>query len=50
MRHVRKDGKRPEWLIGLIIAVVITLIGFIVLRAIGAGDDPTFSGALVTLI
>ena len=30
----------PDWLIGLGIAIVVVAVGFFVLRAFGAGDDP----------
>ena len=44
----RRGGKgngRPEWLIGLLIAIVITAVGFWLLDLAGAGDDPRFEGA-----
>ncbi len=50
MRHIREDARMPEWLIGLVIALVLTIVGYIVLRAVGAGDDPTLSGALAALV
>ena len=35
----------PPWLLGLIIAVVIFVIGFLVYRALGFGDDPVIGDA-----
>lgn len=32
----------PDWLIGLLLAVAIVLIGFLAFRALGGGDDPRF--------
>ncbi len=43
MTH-RKDSepieRTPEWLIGLLIAIVLVTVGWFVLRAAGAGDNP----------
>lgn len=50
MRHLRENDRMPEWFVGLLIAAVLTVIGYLVLKAMGAGDDPTFSGALTTLL
>lgn len=50
MRHIRDTDKMPEWFVGLLIAVVLTLVGYLVLKAMGAGDDPTFTGALAGLL
>ncbi|MEX2423877.1 MAG: hypothetical protein WD990_07860 [Acidimicrobiia bacterium] len=36
----------PDWLIGLAIAIVVVILGAVVLSAIGAGDDPTFSDSV----
>ncbi|HEY5652290.1 MAG TPA: TlpA disulfide reductase family protein [Acidimicrobiia bacterium] len=43
MAHLRDKGpseRTPEWLIGLLIAVVVVTVGWFFLRSIGAGDDP----------
>ncbi|HSJ28085.1 MAG TPA: hypothetical protein VLB67_07715 [Acidimicrobiia bacterium] len=40
-RHARPKPM-PEWLLGLGIAIVIVLLGWLVLTLLGAGDDPTF--------
>lgn len=40
----------PDWLIGLAIAVVVVILGAIVLSAIGAGDDPTFTEGAVRVL
>ncbi len=43
MAHMRDKApiqRTPEWLIGLLIAVVIVTVGWFFLRSIGAGDDP----------
>lgn len=40
-RHSRPKPA-PEWLLGLGIAIVIVLLGWLVLTLLGAGDDPTF--------
>ncbi len=50
MRHIRRDGKLPEWQIGLIIAVLLTVAGYVALKLLGAGDDPTFTGVLGAFI
>lgn len=48
------DSRRrlPEWLIGLILAVVLVVAGFFLLDALGAGDDPGFeeSGAAPAVV
>ncbi len=42
----RRDGRParrlPEWLIGLLLAIVLVVAGALILTALGAGDDPTF--------
>ena len=40
------DEKRqlPPWLIGLVLAVVVTVIALVVLNALGYGDDPAVGG------
>jgi hypothetical protein len=40
-RHARPKPA-PEWLLGLGIAILIVLLGWLVLTLLGAGDDPTF--------
>jgi hypothetical protein len=43
MTHRRRpapDERTPEWLIGLLIAIVLVTVGWFFLRSIGAGDDP----------
>lgn len=32
----------PDWLIGLVLAILVVAAGFAYLRSIGAGDDPAF--------
>lgn len=34
----------PEWLIGLLIAVVVVMVAWLWLSLAGAGDDPSFEG------
>ncbi len=47
--HVESERARaslrglPEWLIGLLLAIVVTLLGFWLLGLAGAGDDPRFA-------
>lgn len=47
--HVESERSRlslrrlPEWLIGLLVAVVVTAVGFWLLGLAGAGDDPRFA-------
>jgi len=37
----------PPWLLGLIIAAILFIIGVLVLQALGFGDDPSLApGAL----
>ena len=36
----------PEWLIGLLIAIVVVALGALVLSSLGAGDTPTFTESL----
>ena len=40
------DEKRqvPPWLIGLVLAVIVTVIALVVLNAMGYGDDPAVGG------
>lgn len=39
-RDPAPDERTPEWLIGLLIAIVLVTVGWFFLRSIGAGDDP----------
>lgn len=39
-RHEPPADRTPEWLIGLLLAIVLVTAGWFFLRAIGAGDDP----------
>lgn len=32
----------PDWLVGLVLAILVVTAGFAYLRSIGAGDDPAF--------
>ena len=58
MHRESKSNERriPDWLIGLVIAIVVVVGVAIYLRSIGAGDDPAFeadtseSGSLVVPI
>lgn len=34
------DERTPEWLIGLLIAIVVVTAGWFFLRSVGAGDNP----------
>ncbi len=43
-RRGRRTKPKPEWLIGLLIAIVVTAIGLWLLDFAGAGDDPRFEG------
>jgi hypothetical protein len=42
----RRSTRRrlPEWLIGLLLAVILTVAVLWVLERLGAGDDPSFEG------
>ncbi len=43
MTHRRESApseRTPEWLIGLLIAIVLVTVGWFVLRSAGAGDNP----------
>lgn len=47
MNSPRKTVRqRPEWLIGLLIAIVVVALGALVLSSLGAGDTPTFTESL----
>ena len=55
--EVRENGRVrqllrsvPPWLIGLLIAQAIFLIGYFVFRALGFGDDPVIGEAAGLLI
>ncbi len=39
-RNPAPSERTPEWLIGLLIAIVLVTVGWFFLRSIGAGDDP----------
>ena len=39
-RRTAPSERTPEWLIGLLIAIVLVTAGWFFLRSIGAGDDP----------
>lgn len=36
--------KRPPWLIGLLIAIAVLVVGLLAASALGFGDDPTIDG------
>jgi hypothetical protein len=38
--------QRPAWLLGLIIASVLFIIGVVVFQALGFGDNPVLESAL----
>lgn len=38
----RRRRRVPDWLVGLLIAVVLVPVMLWVLRTVGAGDDPSF--------
>lgn len=38
----RRRRRIPDWLVGLLIAVVLVPVMLWLLREIGAGDDPSF--------
>ncbi len=40
VRHV-KFPRIPDWLIGLLLAIIVTAVLYVVF---GAGDDPTIAG------
>lgn len=39
-RSDSEDRKLPAWLVGLLIAAVLFLIGLVVFQALGFGDNP----------
>jgi hypothetical protein len=41
--HPRPRRRAPDWLIGLLLAVVVVPLLLWGLRVIGAGDDPSFT-------
>ena len=48
--HRQPDDDRrqmPPWLMGLIIAAVLFIIGFFVFGALGFGDDPAIEESMV---
>lgn len=40
------EKQRPVWLIGLLIAIVLFVIGLVVVNLLGYGDDPVI-GAFI---
>jgi len=44
-RREKPKRKMPPWLIGLVLALIISVIALLVLDALGYGDDPSV-GAL----
>jgi len=46
-RHLGGLGRLPEWLIGLLLAIVVVAVGLWLLGLIGAGDDPSFDSGHV---
>ena len=46
MTHRKSPSREPlpEWLIGLLVAIVIVTLTWIWLSVSGAGDDPSFEG------
>jgi hypothetical protein len=47
-RREKPKKRIPPWLIGLIFAVIVSVIALLVLDAMGYGDDPSV-GALESL-
>jgi hypothetical protein len=45
-RNERRRRRVPDWLVGLILAIVLFVAGFLLLRAMGAGDDPGFDSGV----
>jgi heme/copper-type cytochrome/quinol oxidase subunit 4 len=45
-RHLRR---LPAWLVGLLIAVVVTLVAFLLFSALGFGDDPVVESLAIIL-
>ncbi len=39
-RDPTPSERTPEWLIGLLIAIVLVTVGWFLLRSAGAGDNP----------
>lgn len=51
--HRSPDNERrqiPAWLLGLIIAALLFVIGFFVFGALGFGDDPVIGQVLIPSI
>jgi hypothetical protein len=40
-RREKPKKKTPPWLMGLIFAVIISVVALLVLEALGYGDDPS---------
>lgn len=45
MEPMTERRQLPAWLLGLIIAIVVFALGFLVFRALGFGDDPVIGGS-----
>jgi heme/copper-type cytochrome/quinol oxidase subunit 4 len=45
----KHQRKLPAWLVGLMIAVVVTLVAFLVFSALGFGDDPVVESLAISL-
>lgn len=46
MAHRDENGRKqlPEWLLGLLIAIVVVFVAWVWLSLVGTGDDPSFEG------
>ena len=41
-----QNRQRPAWLVGLVIAAILFVIGFLIFQALGFGDNPVLESAL----
>lgn len=45
--HIEPPRKRPPWLIGLLIAIVLVAVVLVIANLLGYGDDPAIGAAAV---
>ncbi|MDP3983505.1 MAG: hypothetical protein Q8Q52_00670 [Acidimicrobiia bacterium] len=43
--HIEPRRKRPPWLIGLLIAIVLVAVVLVIANLLGYGDDPAIGAA-----
>jgi hypothetical protein len=46
--HIEPPRKRPPWLIGLLIAIVLVAVVLVIANLLGYGDDPAIGAAAIS--